>query len=99
NVVEGNYIGVDKNGNGLIPGTVSWWKAEGNANDAVDGNNGTLVNGTSFAAGEVGQAFSLDGLDDYVQIPDSANLSVRAALSIEAWINPASVSAGEIVTK
>src|SRR5205823_4527857 len=42
NVVQGNYIGADKNGNALIPGTVAWYKAEGNANDSADGNPGAL---------------------------------------------------------
>src|SRR2546425_1221831 len=75
------------------------WRAEGDANDNVGNNDGTLVNGATFAAGEVGQAFSLDGVDDYVEIADSVSLSVSTALSVEAWINPTSVAAGEILTK
>ena len=43
------------------PGQVSWWAGEGNANDIRGDNNGTLVNGATFAAGEVEQAFSFDG--------------------------------------
>src|ERR1051326_680091 len=35
-------------------GLVSWWQAEGNANDSMNGNQGVLVNGASFAPGEVG---------------------------------------------
>ena len=38
-------------------GLVSWWKAEGNALDAVGANNGTLVGSVSYGPGEVGQAF------------------------------------------
>src|SRR2546421_4878085 len=41
---------------------IHWWKADGDANDSVGTNNGTLQNGASFAAGESGQAFSLDGI-------------------------------------
>jgi len=51
---------------------VSWWPADGDANDVVDANHGTLWNGATFAPGMVGPAFSLDGTDDYVEIPDSA---------------------------
>jgi hypothetical protein len=40
-------------------GLVSCWKAENNANDSQDSNHGTLQNGATFAAGMVGQAFSL----------------------------------------
>src|SRR2546423_370112 len=54
-------------------GMISWWKAEGNANDSQDDNNGTLQGNTTFTAGEVGQAFSFDGNGDDVAIPDSTD--------------------------
>src|SRR6266545_3162494 len=41
-----------------LSGLVSWWPGEGNANDLVGSNNGTLLNGVSFAEGIVGQAFN-----------------------------------------
>src|SRR5437016_1327803 len=41
-------------------GLVGWWPGEGNAKDIIGTNNGVLVNGTTFAAGVVGQAFSFD---------------------------------------
>jgi hypothetical protein len=69
---------------------VSWWPAEGNANDIADGNHGTLQNGATFASGRVGQAFSLDGIDDFVSFPDSGNLNITSSFTWEAWINPAS---------
>src|SRR5205807_9091045 len=56
-------------------GMISWWKAEGNANDSQDGNNGTLQNGATFATAEVGQGFSLNGTDQYVEVPDSPSIS------------------------
>jgi hypothetical protein len=40
---------------------VSWWPGDGNANDIVDGNDGTLQGGVTFATGKVEQAFSFDG--------------------------------------
>ena len=45
-------------------GHVSWWPGDGNADDILDSNHGSLKNGASFAAGKVAQAFSLDGIDD-----------------------------------
>ncbi|MBI5101292.1 MAG: LamG domain-containing protein, partial [Nitrospirae bacterium] len=62
----------------------AWWKAEGNAADATDSHDGTLVNGTAFAAGKVGQAFSFDGVDDYVR----AGLVSTAVdnITMDAWI-------------
>ncbi|PYK29702.1 MAG: hypothetical protein DME57_09485, partial [Verrucomicrobia bacterium] len=65
---------------------VSWWKAEGDANDSQDSNNGTLQNGATFTTGEVGQAFSLDGTDDYVEVSDSSNISFTGPFTIDAWI-------------
>ena len=48
-------------------GLVSWWPGEGDATDIVGFNDGILQGGTTFAAGMVGEAFSLDGIDDYIQ--------------------------------
>jgi hypothetical protein len=51
-------------------GMVSWWRAENSADDGFGTNHGTLWNGATFAPGRVGQAFSLDGVDDYVEVPN-----------------------------
>src|SRR5262249_36908034 len=81
-------------------GLVSWYRAEGNANDFADSNHGTLMNGATFAAGEVGQAFSLNGTDAFVQVPDSANLDITGAITLDAWIKPTTVSGmEEIISK
>jgi subtilisin-like proprotein convertase family protein/endonuclease/exonuclease/phosphatase family metal-dependent hydrolase len=69
------------------PGIVSWWRGEGNANDSIGGNNGVLTNGASFAAGKVGQGFSLNGINQVVQIPHSASLSFTNQLTMEFLYN------------
>jgi hypothetical protein len=68
-------------------GLVSWWRAESSASDSVGSNNGALLNGASFAAGMVGQAFSLNGSNQCVQVPLSPSL-VASNYSIEAWVKP-----------
>lgn len=73
-------------------GLVSWWPGDGNANDIQDGNKGTLTNGATFAAGKVGQAFSFDGLGDYVAVPDSANLDITGEITLDAWIKTSGTS-------
>src|SRR6266852_2988243 len=50
-------------------GMVAWYTGEGNANDFLGNNNGTLQNGAAFAAGKVGQAFSLNGANQFVSLP------------------------------
>jgi N-acetylneuraminic acid mutarotase len=67
---------------------VSWWPGDGDANDIQDSNNGTSQNGATFAPGKVAQAFSFDGVDHFVGVPDSANLNLTEALTIDAWVNP-----------
>jgi hypothetical protein len=53
---------------------VSRWSANGDASDSIDDNDGTLENGATFAAGIDGQAFSLDGTNQWVTVPSDASL-------------------------
>jgi len=70
------------------PGLVAWWPAEGNANDITgNGHGGVLDNGATFAAGKVGTAFSLDGVNDNIAVPDSPALHFTNAMSVVGWIN------------
>jgi hypothetical protein len=74
-------------------GVVSWWTAEGNATDSSGTNEGVLVGGVEFAAGEVGQAFSFTNAGSYVSVPDSPNLNFGGNdFTIELWANFASLS-------
>ncbi len=76
------------------PGIASWWRFEGNVNDAVGGNTGTPVGGPGFIAGEVGQAMSLNGSNAYVSVPAAASLNVGAGpgMTIDAWIKPSDLA-------
>jgi hypothetical protein len=73
---------------------ISWWLAEGDANDSLNLNHGVAQGGLGFAPGKVGQAFSFNGTNADVRIPASTNLDVGTGdgLTIEAWINPADIS-------
>ena len=66
-------------------GIVGWWPGNGTANDAIAGNNGQLAGDATFATAVVGAGFKLDGLGDYVEIPDSLALK-PAHMSVEAWV-------------
>ncbi|PYK96823.1 MAG: hypothetical protein DME19_18415, partial [Verrucomicrobia bacterium] len=69
-------------------GLVSWWPGSGDAGDFFGTNNGTVMNGASFAQGKVGKAFSFDGIDDYVQVGTAADLAMTNYFSVSAWILP-----------
>ncbi len=52
------------------------------------GINGSALNGAGFAAGKVGQAFTFDGANAVVQIPDNDAWDFGANdFTIETWVN------------
>lgn len=69
-------------------GMVAWWSGDNNALDIMGNYDGTLVNGT-YAAGMVGQAFSFDGTDDYVDLPDGF-ADFTSGFTVGLWANPTS---------
>lgn len=70
-----------------ISSLTSLWAGEGNGQDQVFGNTGSLLGGVTFTTGQLGQAFSFDGVDDYVRVPHNANLDPgTGSFSIDAWI-------------
>jgi hypothetical protein len=62
-------------------GLVSWWRAEGNANDSAGTNHGTGV--SSYVAGKVGQAFAFGGFQLF---EGRINFGSTNSISIEGWI-------------
>jgi hypothetical protein len=75
-------------------GLLAWWTGDGNANDVISGNGGTLVNGATYAAGMVEEAFSFDGVDDYVQVSGMMADFGSNLFSVAFWMN--SNNAGNI---
>ena len=72
---------------------VGYWKFdEGLGIMAFDssgyGNDGELINGPSWVTGISGSALRFDGVNDHVNISDSASLDITSNIRIEAWINP-----------
>jgi len=68
------------------PNLLGWWRADGRE---------TLRGGAVLAAGKVGRGFSFNGLNDYVEIPNSNNLQLSSnQFTLSAWVYLREYSAG-----
>ena len=80
------------------PGLVSWWPGDGDATDIAGSNNGVLQNGATFATGFVtsrnGQAFSFDGLDDFVDVGNTPTIPFTGAgsFTMSMWFKTSSTA-------
>jgi hypothetical protein len=68
-------------------GLISWWTGNYTANDLVGSNNGILENGVTYAPGEVGYAFSFNGISGWIDVTNEAPLNPTGPFSVEYWIN------------
>jgi len=65
-------------------------------NDSVSTNHGTLMNGTTFTTGKIGKAFTFDGVNDYVALPNNS-LAFTGDFSMSGWIILNSVSGNQCI--
>lgn len=99
-VVIANSVGSITSSNALLTvtttsleapqGLVGWWRGESNVVDAISGSIGFVTNGAGYGPGEVGSAFSFDGVYSRVYVPSSPvlNFGTNRNFSVEAWIQP-----------
>jgi Concanavalin A-like lectin/glucanases superfamily len=69
---------------------IAWWNAEGDATDSsASGLDGTLENGATIGPGICGGAFVLDGVDDYVEVPNAVDIhsNLSGSVTFSAWFN------------
>jgi len=85
-------------GKTLSSGLVGYWRmdeASGNPSDSSGvGTTLTNVSTTAFVSGKYAKAADPDGAADYFYAADNASLSIAGDLTVSAWINPDTVSAG-----
>ena len=62
------------------------------ADASGNGNNGTIIGAAWTSAGRYGSGLVFDGRSALVIINDSASLHLTTAMTLEAWVNPSSVS-------
>ena len=56
------------------------------------GNTGTISGATWTTAGKFGGALSFNGTSAWVTVADAASLDLTTGLTIEAWVNPSSLT-------
>lgn len=69
-------------------GLAGWWPGDGDAYDRAGTNFGMLQSGATYAAGYVGQAFSVNGGVDGVTLPANALNRAYTSMTVEAWVYP-----------
>jgi Concanavalin A-like lectin/glucanases superfamily/Immunoglobulin domain len=80
-------------------GLVSWWKGEDNAYDQQGLNNAVIGGMPGYASGKVGRAFSFNGVDQCVYIPEPYDLDGAYGFAIEGWIYPVREQVGVVFDK
>jgi hypothetical protein len=66
--------------------------ASGIVTDGSGMNNHGVVEGPVPVAGRVGGALLFDGVNDWITVADSDALDLSTAMTLEAWVNPASLT-------
>ncbi len=87
--VEKTTTKIGKNATNL--GLVGYWPLnDGSGTLAADatgqGNTGTLTNGPTWTTGQIGQAITFDGTNDYVALPN-LGFSGNVPLTVSFWAN------------
>ncbi len=83
------FIFASKSFAGLNDGLAAYYPFNGNANDeSGNGNNGT-VNGATPTTGLLGSAYSFDGINDSIRVPDADGLDPYSTqeITIATWLN------------
>jgi len=69
----------------LLNGLYAVYKAESNANDSLGVYNGTAQGGLTYSAGKSGNAFTFNGTNAYVQLPNNS-LNFLNSFTIGWWM-------------
>ena len=85
------------------PGPIAYWKFDEGygtiTQDITTNNNDGTISGATWQAEDIcviGKCLYFDGLDDYINIPDSTDFTTRlqTGLTMTAWIKPSSSGEG-----
>lgn len=68
----------------LLTSLYAVYKAESNANDSLGAYNGTAQGGLTYSAGKSGNAFTFNGTNAYVSLPNNS-LKFTGNFSVSLW--------------
>ncbi len=99
-------IGTMDNRNAYVndSNTVSLWHFDdGGGSTAIDsagGSTGTVTGATWNSSGRFGYGLTFDGVNDYVNIPDSSALNISGdVIALEAWFYPKNCTTTAVMGK
>src|SRR6478609_7779397 len=75
----------------LNNGLMAYYPFNGNANDVSGNNNDPIFNNATLTSdyyGKANSAYHFKGVDNYIEIPNSASLNFSNTISICAWVKP-----------
>jgi RHS repeat-associated protein len=81
-------------------GLAAWWPANGWDSEVVNNYESILGSGVGYAPGQVAQAFSFDGINDYVWMSAQTNYNIgtsASGFSLEFWIKPGTMQDGSVL--
>ena len=86
------------------PGMVAAYAFEETSGTAAldssgSGNAGTVSGPVSSALGRFGRALAFDGVNDLVNVADSASLDLTTGMTLEAWVKPEGVDWQTVLLK
>jgi hypothetical protein len=82
-ILAGQWLDADSSGQGLV----AHWKLDGNADDLIGGNHGTVYGNPVWTIGKVDGALHFDGDGDYIDCGNDSSLNLTNNFSISGWFN------------
>jgi hypothetical protein len=80
---------------------VGYWRFDegkgGIVFDSSGNNNHGILNGPAWVDGKYGKALSFDGVNDYVEVPQSSSLDIVNSVSVAAWVYPKAFPASGVI--
>ncbi|MCX5636427.1 MAG: hypothetical protein NTX52_01870, partial [Planctomycetota bacterium] len=76
---------------------VAYWELDGDANDSIGGNHGTIFGNPNWVSGRINKALECDGIDDYIDTGYATDLPVW---TVAVWVrSPAAPTSGTKATE